>query len=505
MPAPIAPNQSEQIQILLSPSLSQSLGQFVGSLAVNYGSTGLLVPLSVTVVSNQHGSLSITVSDDLTSETSAAPHVANATIELINPLTDVPVATTTSDGTGVGTLANITAGTYQLVVTALKHSTYSNPFTIEPGSNSANVFIQLQTVTYTWTVVPTQFTDVYTIQLQADFLVDIPAPNLVFNTPFVAPLLSETQSTEIYETITNHGLIQATDVAISASGNAAYTLTPLVTSIPVLPAQSEFIIPVIVTANTGITVASVLANTSDCCPLPELDVKYGYTSAAPVIQERVAKVDPVFVTTAHFNAISKDWGGSTPSFNTLAQDLFNAPNTAFLQDVITNASGDLVGDQPQLLAALANGFTGSSSTVAALAANLLTGLCNLTNATLPPQAPEPPQEAQAAPDQVSLTRAADSSNRRRIREESLAETTCFTIPRRVSSPLSLAYRPPIHSPVCASSLIKSSPLLAAPSPARLPSTIVDRQRLQISKSPSVSPHWTVRMRPISFRLQRLRS
>ena len=184
-------------------------------------------------------------------------------MQLIDPATSQPVATGTTTSSGV-TLPNIVVGTYELEVTASQHSTYSSPITIQPGANSADVFLHQQTVTYTWTVVPTTIPDHYTIQLQSDFVTQVPIPNLVPDKPFVMPLLDEdlpgnAGGSTVYftEDVTNQGLIAATNVQISAVSNGTFTLTPLVKTIPVLPAQSEYAIPVELTANPGHTVEDV--------------------------------------------------------------------------------------------------------------------------------------------------------------------------------------------------------------------------------------------------------
>ena len=55
-------------------------------------------------------------------------------------------------------------------MTAPGHSTYENSFTVTPGvTNSDEVFIAEQFVTYTWNVVQTTIQDTYQIQLQTTF------------------------------------------------------------------------------------------------------------------------------------------------------------------------------------------------------------------------------------------------------------------------------------------------------------------------------------------------
>ena len=334
-PTPLGPGQSEQVQVQLSPAENQQLGLFNGNLGADYAGTGVSVPFSFDVTSDQHGSVQVIVDDEVRPPPRQAAISPAASVQLIDPATSLPVATGTTTSAGV-TLPNVTAGTYELEVTAPKHSTFTSPIIVQPGANSDEVFIHQETVTYTWTVVPTTIPDNYTIQLQADFVTQVPIPNLVPDKPFVMPLLGEGGSVEFVENVTNEGLIEATNVQISAVSNGTFTLTPLVTSIPVLPAQSEYAIPVKLTANPGVTVEDYLQST-DCCNLPELDIEYSYQAANPVEQVRQVKVDPVFVTSGHYDDIQRDWGGGSPGFSTLAADLFNSPDQAFIQQVLTDS------------------------------------------------------------------------------------------------------------------------------------------------------------------------
>ena len=70
-PTPLAPGQSEQVQVALTPAEDQPLGRFNGDLAVDYGSTGVPVPFTIDVVSDQHGSVQVVVDDESTTATEA--------------------------------------------------------------------------------------------------------------------------------------------------------------------------------------------------------------------------------------------------------------------------------------------------------------------------------------------------------------------------------------------------------------------------------------------------
>ena len=397
LPTPIAPGQSEQVEMQLTPAEGQALGPFDGTLAVEYDNIGLSVPMAVDVVSDQHGSVQVIVDDEGTTATQAGAHLAGALVQLIDPSTGQLIASGTSTTSGLA-LTNITAGTYEIEVSAPQHGNYTSPIFVQPGTNTVQVFLHETTVTYNWTVVPTQVQDHYTIELQSDFVTQVPIPNLVPDKPFVMPLLDEDLpgnpggSTVFFtENVTNQGLIAATNVQISAVSNGSFTLTPLIHSIAVLPAQSTYAIPVELSANPGVTV-EVYDRGDDCCNLPELDIKYSYVASQPVEQVRQVKVDPVFVTDAHYQSIAAQWGSGTPGFGSLIADLFNAPDQAFIQYVLNDTSnpettdpqGNPIGNdlavlEQDLLSALANGLTGTESQVAADASALLSGLCSLTS------------------------------------------------------------------------------------------------------------------------------
>ncbi|MHB1558117.1 MAG: SdrD B-like domain-containing protein, partial [Isosphaeraceae bacterium] len=397
VPTPLAPGQSETVQVTLTPAENQQLGRFTGALGADYGSTGLPVPFTIDVTSDQHGSLQVIADDEGSTATEAGGHLAGALVQLIDPATNLPVDTGTTTADGI-TLNSIVVGTYELEVSDAHHSTYTSPITLQPGANTADVFLHLQTVTYTWTVVPTTIPDHYTIQLQADFVTQVPIPNLVPDRPFVMPMLDENlpgnaggSSVIFTENVTNEGLIAATNVQITGVSNGTFTLTPLIQTIPVLPAQSEIAIPVELTANPGHTVENYDAS-NDCCSLPELDIAYSYVASNPVEQVRQVKVDPVFVTDAHYATIQGDWSSQATSFGSEVQDLFHSPDPAFIQEVMNKTPNNLTVDphgnpigsdipvpEQQLLTALAYGLTGSVTQIVANYSGLLSNLCDLSS------------------------------------------------------------------------------------------------------------------------------
>lgn len=170
-------------------------------------------------------------------------------MNLLNPYdnTDI-VATGTTDASGQVTFTNIPGGPYDVQVTAPGHSTYDNSYTVVPGiTNTDEVFIAEQFVTYTWNVVQTTIQDTYQIQLQTTFATDVPAPVVTITAPSTLPTLVPGQSWTFDATITNHGLIAAQGVTLTLPTDPEYTFTALSTDIGVVPADSSVEVPITVT------------------------------------------------------------------------------------------------------------------------------------------------------------------------------------------------------------------------------------------------------------------
>jgi uncharacterized membrane protein YgcG len=244
----LAPGATADITLALQPTANDVLdAYYTGSIGIGNSTVSTSEPYSFRDITSATGDLAVTVDDDLTENEADHPHLAGATVKLIDPGTGDVIATATSDSTGVATFTGITAGTYQMVVSAPQHSTSSVPETILPGvENTAEVFIQLQTVTYSWVVVPTTITDDYTIELEATFDTQVPAPVVTMALDPI-PLLGVGESGQMMMTLTNHGLIATDDVTLVMPTDPAYSFTPLVTDVGILAAESSVQIPITVT------------------------------------------------------------------------------------------------------------------------------------------------------------------------------------------------------------------------------------------------------------------
>jgi hypothetical protein len=189
------------------------------------------------------GDLNVEVLDDYTYYVDGAPKVTNATVRLTDPLTGLVVAEGTTFPSGTVLLTNLMEGTYQMRVTADKHSTYASPIEIVAGvQTDKSVFIDRQTVTYRWTVQPTTIEDRYEVVLEPVFETEVPIPVVTVDNPRNSILIAAGGETQVEMKLSNHGLIAAERVTIEVPQHPVLEFTPLV-EVTVLAMSSIEILP----------------------------------------------------------------------------------------------------------------------------------------------------------------------------------------------------------------------------------------------------------------------
>ena len=344
----LAPGASSTVTIELSPASNLPLDQYTGTIAVAGAQTGISVPFTFTAITTAVGSVHVLVDDDYTFDETGAPHVVGATVSLLDPFdnTDV-VATGVTDATGAITFTNIPAGPYVLEVQASGHSTYENSYTVVAGiTNNVEPFISRQFVTYTWNVVQTTIQDTYQIQLETDFVTNVPAPVVTISAPSSIPTLAPGQSGTFNVTITNHGLIAAQGVTLTLPTDAEYTFTALSTNIGVVPAESSVIVPITVTRAAPQPVSTsdggAVLTTKVEVPNPigahvssTLYVDYSNTGTAPMPA-------PLLVLTATQNGNEGAWLTLNPTLQVAGYNTSAAP-AGYSQSVEILASGATPG------------------------------------------------------------------------------------------------------------------------------------------------------------------
>lgn len=146
----------------------------------------IVVPVKVTVVSNELATLTIDVVDAYTlgADDGNGPHVSGATVRLTNSLTHEVVMTGTTGADGLFTTDILKEGTYYVYVTAPNHYYTEKTLTVSAGeNNNLQVFLNYQAVNMDYTVERTTVDDEYVVVLTMDVVPDIPQAIVVPTLP----------------------------------------------------------------------------------------------------------------------------------------------------------------------------------------------------------------------------------------------------------------------------------------------------------------------------------
>ncbi|WP_200987580.1 S8 family serine peptidase [Anabaenopsis elenkinii] len=245
----LSPGESTQVSLLLQPSATEELTVYNGDIVIAGDEASLQLPFSFRAISEATGNLNISVVNELFFFAEGSPRLENATITLVDPFTGRVIFSET-DADGLLLKNDLTEGYYKLRVTADSHDTYERNIYIGAGeTNNVQAFLSRQTVKYTWTVVPTEIEDRYTITIESVFETDVPIPTVVIEPTFIdlERLQVVGQVMQIDITATNHGLIAAEDINLFFGTHPFYTIEPLINNIDTLAAKSSITVPVRIT------------------------------------------------------------------------------------------------------------------------------------------------------------------------------------------------------------------------------------------------------------------
>lgn len=287
---PIAPGQKVTVTLALNPATNQPLGLYEGSLVLNGTNSSLSQSFSLRAISEAVGDVRISVEDEFTYFAEGRPLLAGATVVLMDPFDNsIVIAQGVTDASGTVILTGVPEGEYLLEVRAEKHATYRSSFVVLPGmTNAADIFIQRQTVSYNWSVTPTEIEDKYQVTLETTFETNVPAPVVELKLPNVVRPLEIGETIQIEAVLTNHGLIAADNVELSVRPPDGYIVTPLMTQLGTLPAKSELRIPVLITriATPLDSLRAVEGLDVPCLPFSNLglmiDAAYTYICGIPI-------------------------------------------------------------------------------------------------------------------------------------------------------------------------------------------------------------------------------
>jgi len=217
-PSPIAsmqPGDTSIITLDLIPSLDLPLntpGQ--GNMVINAtNGNNLNIPFTIEKVSDETGGVIIDVIDQYTYFTEEAPHVEGATVKITHYFTGEVFGEGVTDADGLFEVSDIPEGTHRVVVQAEDHFGYDGLLVINPGvTREESIFIEYQTISFSWDVVPTTIEDEYQIDLIIEFETNVPAPVVLIEAPDTMPQLFGSETFPFFVTMTNVGLITAREV-----------------------------------------------------------------------------------------------------------------------------------------------------------------------------------------------------------------------------------------------------------------------------------------------------
>ena len=249
----LAPGESATIHLQLTPSEAQQLNvPITGRIGINCANgDGLPIQYTVTPVSEAEGTLVVDVCDEWTYNTAEAPHVAEAEVVVKNVNNGAVIASgkTAADGLYSVTLPE---GYYTLSVTANRHSSFTGNILVDPGVETLRVVdLSYQAIEIGYELVETEIPDEYTIENIVTFETNVPKPVVVIDGPdrIDGDAMAAGESTLVYFTVTNHGLIRSDNVRFTvpeASGEWLFKALDYTEPFPLGPSQSV-LIPVLIT------------------------------------------------------------------------------------------------------------------------------------------------------------------------------------------------------------------------------------------------------------------
>ena len=241
--------ESAKVSLLLQPSATQDLTVYNGNVVIAGAETSLSLPFNFRAISEAKGNLNINVVDELFFFAEGSPTVQNATITLLDHFTGT-VIFSEQDADGILAKTDLAEGYYTLRVNANNHDSYQQNIYIGAGeTEDIQAFLSRQTVKYTWTVIPTEIEDQYTITVQSTFETDVPIPIVTVNPSAIdlGDLQVVGDVMQVDMVLTNQGLIAANGVKLNFDQHPFYKIEPLINDFQNLAAKSSVTVPVKIT------------------------------------------------------------------------------------------------------------------------------------------------------------------------------------------------------------------------------------------------------------------
>jgi hypothetical protein len=267
--ASLAPGASTQVTLLLTPPAGLPIGTYTGTIIVQGSSGSTTIPFTILNQSSATGGLDITTVDEYTYYAQGSPNLAGASISVISSLTGQVVETGVTSSDGTLDIASLPEGYYEINATASGHTPYDGTVLVSAGQTSdVTAFLSLQLVQTSFSVSPTSVQDNIQVQVNTTFEANVPAP-VITASPMVfdvGPLTALGDTEQVNLTLSNNGLVAALNMELNFGTHPYYSITPLISDIGTLAADSSITIPVILkrisVTDTGNIPCSISASVS---------------------------------------------------------------------------------------------------------------------------------------------------------------------------------------------------------------------------------------------------
>jgi len=283
--ASLGAGERMRVSLLLNPAADLPLALYNGGIVLTGTNSSVSVNYQFRAISDAVGDVVLNIQDEYTFYADGNPPLEGATATLFDPYTNHIVATGVSGADGQVRFFGVAEGIYQLRVSADKHDGVSGAFQVNAGvTNSQDIFLHRQVVSYKWTVVPVEFTDKYKLVLETVFETEVPMPVVTVDEPRLMPIILPGQTTQMQITLRNHGLIAAEQVQVRVPDDPDLIITPLIDYIDILPAQSAVTIPITIRLREGSPLAAQMAAASAEGVRPVSDIS-ALSSDIPLISQ----------------------------------------------------------------------------------------------------------------------------------------------------------------------------------------------------------------------------
>ncbi|HLP77175.1 MAG TPA: CARDB domain-containing protein, partial [Candidatus Paceibacterota bacterium] len=240
----LAPGETNQVTLVLTPPVGLPLGPYSGNLALNCTGDSLSVPFTFRCLSEASGELVVSAVDEYTFYAAGSPKLTNATVVVRDAFNHAVVTNGVTGADGSFHAGALLEGYYEISVSAPKHNGYSGSRFVTAGvTNEVEAFLNLQTVQYVWTVEPTEIEDRTKITIETVFETYVPAPVVTIEPALIDLAEIKGNEAQVNLKISNHGLIAAKDFKLNMPTHDLWEFTPLISDVGNIPAQSTLTVP----------------------------------------------------------------------------------------------------------------------------------------------------------------------------------------------------------------------------------------------------------------------